>query len=122
MRAYRAPTELPEPGFHPFDTYDERSERWLDELRAWVKDRARRMGKRPHRLAGKVIRLPWADGYAQYMVASGTELIHLPLGDAWDVPAHQIRGLRVADLDDLVRRDERLAELFAERRAERGES
>ena len=51
-------------------------------------------------LAGKRIALPFADGAAQYMVLSHkpARLIHLPLGDAWNVPDYQTRGLRISDL------------------------
>ena len=55
-----------------------------------------------HKLTGKIIRLPYADGCAQYMIANGTSLIHLPLGDAWQVPDYTTRGLRASDLARLA--------------------
>jgi hypothetical protein len=55
-------------------------------------------------LTGKVVYFPVADGAAQYMVAQGrkTILIHLPLHDAWHIPAAHMRGLRVADIKRLA--------------------
>lgn len=37
---------------------------------------------------GGVLRMPFADGHAEYMLADGNPsiLLHLPYGDAWDHP------------------------------------
>jgi len=62
-----------------------------------------------------VIRFPRGDGYAQYMVwrTRPLSLLHLPVGDAWDLPDYQIRGLRVKDVRDIVARERGLRELFS---------
>jgi len=71
--------------------YDVEVKRYTDEVRAWVKSVSK------HRLAGEILRFPVADGYAQYMVFSGTELIHLDIGDGYQIPAAHARGLRIAE-------------------------
>jgi hypothetical protein len=65
---------------------------------------------------GQVFRIPWADGYAQYMVAErGTtmHLVHVPTGDAWHVPEYMTRGLRKADILAALHREAVVAKLFA---------
>jgi hypothetical protein len=98
MKVYSPPVEIGEPpalrGSLPDTQVAE--DAWLDGLRNWCKDRSK------HRLAGKMIYLPIADGAAQYMVLNGTTLIHVPLGDAWHVPDYQTRGLRVSDLERMA--------------------
>lgn len=51
-------------------------------------------------LVGEVVRFQYADGYAQYVVWSTKplSLIHLDVGDGWDLPEWQTRGLRLADV------------------------
>jgi len=51
-----------------------------------------------------VIQIPYADGYAFYEVVSKKplKLKHLPAGDAWEVPYSQIRGLRLADIEEML--------------------
>jgi hypothetical protein len=57
-------------------------------------------------LVGQVLRIPYADGAAQYLVWSEKplELIWLELGDAWSVPDYQTRGLRLADVAAMIGR------------------
>jgi len=102
MKVYAPPTEIAQPDFNPWDTYDARCDEYRSALRAWTRDLARRRNKQPHRLVGKVIHIPWADGAAEYMIVSGTELVHVPLGDAWLVPDYMVRGLKVADLEEMA--------------------
>lgn len=49
---------------------------------------------------GKLYREPVADGNAVYMVMHGRTLalVHLPIGDAWQIPEAHMRGLRKADI------------------------
>lgn len=98
---FSAPTHLgpsPEPvytdGRYDMEATDAAEEAWCGTLAEYCRE----FGNGD--LAGKRIYLPWADGAAQYMILSHkpTRLIHLPLGDAWHVPDHQTRGLRLADL------------------------
>ena len=53
---------------------------------------------------GKIVRFPYADGYALYEVVSKKplKLKHLPYGDAWQIPATHIRGLRLADVEEML--------------------
>jgi len=68
-------------------------------------------------LAGEVIRFPRGDGYAQYMVwqTKPLALIWIATGDAWQVEDALIRGLRVADVREMVERERNLASLFGTR-------
>jgi hypothetical protein len=81
---------------------------YLDRLAA----RCQANGTSP--LLGKVVRWQRADGYAEYMVwtTSPLALLHLPLGDAWQVEDALIRGLRVSDVRAMVERDSALNALF----------
>lgn len=97
---YATPVEAPDfgdflrgGGSFDRDGYAQATETYFAQLRAWLRDHGYH-----HRLTGKIVRLPWADGAAQYMIMSGTRLIHLPLDDAWQVPDYQTRGLRASDL------------------------
>lgn len=100
IKVFASPVEAPE--FGEYDDADGKFSRakmaevdasFYAKVRDWLK-----ASGYAHRLTGKLIRLPWADSYAEYMIANGTTLIHMPLGDAWNVPEYMVRGLRVADL------------------------
>lgn len=73
-------------------------------------------------LTGEIVRFPIADGYAQYMVfdAPGRRpafgLIHMPLGDAYQIPEAHLRGLRKQDIQNEISRSKRLQALFAKGR------
>lgn len=73
---------------------------YIERLATWL--RSTRQGE----LVGKVVRFPAADSYAQYMVASEKplHLVHLPIGDAWQIPAAHARGLRLSDIRALLAR------------------
>lgn len=107
---YASPVEAPE--FSEYDGKDGRfsldrmrevDARYYGQVQAWLKSHGYK-----HRLAGKLIRLPWADSHAEYMIANGTTLIHMPLGDAWNVPVHMVRGLSAADLTRMSTDPERV--------------
>lgn len=57
-----------------------------------------------HPLLGKVLRWQRADGYAEYMVwnTKPLTLMHLPVGDAWSVETPLIRGLNLADVEEMA--------------------
>jgi len=60
-------------------------------------------GDVPNQYIGEVLRIPHADGYAQYMVAlmSPLMLISLPIGDAWDSPfANLLTANKVKEMID----------------------
>lgn len=104
MKVYSSP--LPAPAFN-FDTWRKDEDDYIEILRGWLRDHGYK-----HRLTGKVVRFPVADGYAQYMVMDGRSMVHLPLLDAYQIPDAHARGLRVRDIDALLAADRRMAELF----------
>lgn len=74
---------------------------WKSRLAQYVR------GRNPScKLAGKVVSFYVADGSAQYMVwtTKPLALLHLPLGDAYQIPDAHARGLRVSDIKDQVKR------------------
>jgi len=81
-------------------------------------DRCKMNGTNP--LHGEVVRWQRADGYACYMVwsTSPLALIHLELGDAYSVEAPLLRGLRLADIRDMVEQQNRIRALFARKDGE----
>ncbi len=72
--------------------------------------------------ADRVIRFSVADGYAFYYVRSEKPLVlqHIPYGDTWHVSAITIRGLRLADVKQMVEADKAVRTLFAAKRARSG--
>ncbi len=64
---------------------------------------------------GPIIDFPVGDGKAVYLVVSESPPVieHIPLGDAWQIPAAHIRGLNAAALREEVRRKKAMAALFA---------
>lgn len=92
----------------PYEALVKAEEEFLAELVTWVKARAPQ-----DEYAGAVVRWPMADGYAQYLVAAmkPVQLIHLPLGDAWDFPlAHRATK---KDIIGRINADKAWAELIA---------
>lgn len=86
-------------------------DKWLNELIEWCRTHSDSKSE----LIGEEIRFPMADGYARYLVwrTKPLSLIHIPLGDAWNLPDYQLRGLRVSDVREIVRRQRGLSELFS---------
>ena len=54
----------------------------------------------PTTIVGRIVRFPYADGYAFYLVTKEKPLTlqHIPVGDRWQVPYYQIRGFRKVDI------------------------
>jgi hypothetical protein len=65
----------------------------------------------------RVVRFHIADGYACYYVKSFAPLVLqlIPYGDAYQIPAAHMRGLRRADIEDMIEREKRLRELFSKK-------
>lgn len=63
-------------------------------------------------LKGEIVRFPYADGYAEYVVFSlrPCTLIHLPIGDAWSYP--YINRLTTADIRAKIKQQKILQALF----------
>ncbi len=68
--------------------------------------------------AGRVIKFPVADGYAFYYVHSEKPLVlqHIPYGDARRADAATIRGLRLADVQRMVKTEKALRAMFDAKR------
>jgi hypothetical protein len=111
---FRAPDTIKVPSLSNFivnGRYDNEAnnkadKQFLAELKAFVLKRKK--GKN----VGELIQFPHADGYAQYMVASmrPLELVHIPLGDAWDYP--YIERLTATDIQNKINQSKALSELF----------
>jgi hypothetical protein len=117
---YAAPTDLGDPpGFSQFrdgnGRLDFQAHRAAED--AWVAtiSAAARAANPRCDIAGEIVTFPIADGAAMYVIWNTKTLIHCPVGDAWQIPDAHARGLRAADLRDLVNRRKRMAELFGGR-------
>jgi hypothetical protein len=68
-------------------------------------------------VSGEFLRFPRGDGYAVYVVvrAKPLTLVHVKIGDAWTIEGYAIRGLRLSDVQALIERRRRVAELFGEK-------
>lgn len=122
---YATPESLPEPEFgdfmnkgdgHRFDNtgYFEAIKNHRKELAEWCQQQHRNAGGRANKLIGKTIAFPIADGRAEYMIYSTSPLqvIHLNYGDGYQASDITMRGLRLADVKQMVAQDEKLAEIF----------
>ena len=67
---------------------------------------------------GLLYHSPVADGAAYYRVVKAEPLTveRLPVGDSWSLPAPHVRGLELFDIQESVRRDIALEELFRSKR------
>ena len=92
------------------DAFRKAEDEWLKELAEWCLTNTDSRSD----LIGQIVSFPRGDGSAQYMVfrTKPLTLLHIPLGDAWDLPDYQMRGLRVKDVRELVRTDRALGDLF----------
>lgn len=89
--------------------WQKKEEEYIERLRNYCKENTD--SKSP--LVGVIFRIPCADGYALYMVfrTKPLEMIHVPVGDAWDAPDYQTRGIRLADIKKQVEFDKYWKEL-----------
>lgn len=62
----------------------------------------------------RFIKFPVADGQAVYEVRGQKRytLHHVPVGDAWHISGAHIRGLRKDDIDNLIKSEEFLRQMF----------
>lgn len=51
---------------------------------------------------GSIVRFPFADGYAYYVVANSTILVHLPIGNRYRLPAHEEARLTEQDITQAI--------------------
>jgi len=106
-KVYLAPKSIkvPELDFRNINGYEKACDNYKAELKAMLQERNNEKN------VGEIIRFPVADGYAEYMVASmkPVELVHLPLGDAWDFQyAHLLTAKEVQEKIDQQKALERL--------------
>ena len=104
-KIYSTPEHIKEPDFNP-KTWREDETKFLNELRKFCTSR------NTGNYIGKELRIGHADGYARYMVMSEKpmQLIHIPLGDAWNSPL--VDGLTSKKIKELIDQNERLNKLF----------
>ena len=114
-KVYSHPYEINTPDFNEafidgrfsVEKMTELDNRFIEECRAWVRDAGYR-----HKLTGQIIRFGVADGQAQYMILNGTSIMHLPLGDGYQIPEAHARGLRAKDMAAMVDYEKRMKELW----------
>lgn len=104
-----APSFTDENGRYDARLYEHRIEKYLADTKAWVV-----AASEHHPLVGQVVRTPYADGYAEYMVAKFDGkvcLVWLEVGDAWRDTMFE-RGVTITLLKQKVAAQERMAALF----------
>ena len=113
MKVYALPGELPVPEFSFDGDWAAREEAHRESVRAWLKQ-AGYTGKH----SGKVLRIPYADGYAEYMLADGTKsfLFHLPYGDGYD--SRDVNFLPKKEVLARIEQQERMDALFNRAKAQ----
>lgn len=111
--AYRHPENIKPPSFGDMDTYWTRCDAYRQEVAEW----ARANTKSKSDLVGEIIHLPFADGYASYVVfnTQPLQLLLLLDGDAWSADPMTIRGMRLTDVKNMVALNKRRREAVATR-------
>lgn len=119
---YSVPEGFQEPDFGNYETdsggfdtqaYFDACDKHEKDVAAWCRDNS------TADLAGEIIRFPVADGKATYMVYTlkPLALIHLNYGDGYQIDDMTLRGMRVQDVRELVRRQKALNEIFGSKRS-----
>jgi len=117
-KIYSAPKSIKQPIFNytgkenynkVFKAYRKDETRYCEKLREMLL--ARKKGKN----VGEIISFPVADGAAEYMIASlrPLELVHLPLGDAWDFQYAHL--LTAKEVNKKIEENKAMAEFFNKR-------
>lgn len=116
MKVYALPESLPVPAFDFNDIggWQKREEAHRESVRQWLKANGY-TGKN----SGRILRLPFADGYAEYMMAEGSQsfLFHLPYGDGYD--SREVNFLPKKEVLARIEQQEKLDALFKRKAAER---
>lgn len=102
--AYLSPIDPPR--FNT-ETWRQDEDNYIEKCRAICRENG------DHPLLGEVIKWGRADGYAMYMVynVKPFQLIHLPLGDAYQVEDALIRGLRLKDVQEMIDYEKMIQEI-----------
>ena len=112
-KIYKSPIEEPVIDFtngRGVQDYQNDCAKFKDDLREWLKKNGL---VREH--AGKVIKFPVADSYAEYMVADVEKamLIHLKLGDEWHFEfAHLLTSTEILEK---IQQQEAMAKFFTKK-------
>ena len=109
-KIFSAPSSIPLPQWSIKKTRQENmaeEKAYLSQLKDMLVKR-----KPTQKLVGEIIKFGVADGYAEYMVASMSplELVHIPLGDAYEFP--YVQRLTKKDVEDKIKGQKALEELF----------
>lgn len=114
-KIFSTPSEVKVPTISNFITNDgfdsialEKAEKvFLSEIRDQLKK-----ANPDDEYCGEVLNFPYADSYALYMVfqIKPLQLVHLPLGDAWDLP--NIERLKTKDVLLKIEQQKSLNKLF----------
>ena len=107
-KVFGFPNEITFPEFQWKDQnkYEKDVQEAKDKLKVFCKENS----KCPD--AGKIISFQIADGYAQYMIFKYSEIIHIPEGDAYQIHDATARGLRKADIVNMLKAEKLMDSLF----------
>jgi len=107
---YRAPEPAPDIDYRDWQKYEADEAAYIERMQI-----AARLGNAGKPLVGEIVRFPIADGYAQYIVwnTKPLTLVWLEVGDAWSIPDAHSRGLRLADVEAMVRYEQRWRKALA---------
>lgn len=107
MKVYALPDDLPVPESNFNSDWEAREEAHRASVRAWLKANGYTGAH-----SGKVLRIPYADGYAEYMLADGSKsfLFHLPYGDGYD--SRDVGFLPKKEVLARIEQQERMDALF----------
>lgn len=101
---------------YPFKRQHERySMEALREEEAELERLEAEAGKRPEgTVAGCLVRFPVGDGYATYLVRKEKPLVlqHVDFFDGYGLPSAHIRGIRLADVQSMVKGRKSLRAIF----------
>ena len=112
-KVFAAPIDAPEIDYS--GDWRKQEDEYVAKLAALARKQA--TGK----LVGEVVRFPIADGHASYMVwhEKPLKLVHLALGDGYQIPDAHSRGLRHADIATKVAQQKSLTAMFAEKKEDK---
>lgn len=105
--------KVPEFNFSDIEVSKQEEKTFLDALRLWCKNNSKAVDKS---YIGEVVKIPMGDGHALYMVSSlkPLELIHVPVGDAWDSPMAEL--LTTKKVVEMIDREKKIEAYFNARK------
>jgi hypothetical protein len=98
-KIYSVPKEVNVPSFNwdNIPQYEKDCDKFKEDLKTFLNKNGYN-----EKCTGTIIKFPFADGHAEYMVMSlkPVQLIHIPLWDAWEYP--HIERLTKKDIEDNI--------------------